>query len=147
MTLGVWKARLDDFLGAILNVFPINEFKPKYILHPIKTIKSSYTYMAYAYGNEGGWDCEARPGIDCPNGEAQESCEGCQYHIYHKPFTPWIGGFLWFRLTRGTWLIMRAALCFQGGHRLEDCSTAGPDSGNMDHRCIRCERYWHVPLY
>lgn len=28
-----------------------------------------------------------------------------------------------------------------------DCSSAGPDSGNMDHMCAVCGRYWSVSLY
>lgn len=147
MSLKVWKAKWDDLLGCILSVYPINELKISHVLHPIKTIKRSYIYGAYAMGNDGGWDCDARPGIDCPNGDAQEECEGCPYHIYHKPFTPWLGGFVFIHLVHGTARIVRAAVCFQSSHRLEDCSTAGPESGNMDHRCVRCERYWHVPLY
>jgi len=40
------------------------------------------------------------------------------------------------------------ALCeMLGEHLIVDCSSAGPDSGNMDHACARCGRYWHVPLY
>ena len=34
-----------------------------------------------------------------------------------------------------------------GDHEIEDCSSAGPDSGNMDHECVRCGQYWSVPLY
>lgn len=38
-------------------------------------------------------------------------------------------------------------VCRVRGHRLYDDSTAGPDSGNMDHGCSRCGAHWHVPLY
>lgn len=38
-------------------------------------------------------------------------------------------------------------VCRYRGHALVDESTAGPDSGNMDHSCRRCGQYWHVPLY
>jgi len=37
--------------------------------------------------------------------------------------------------------------CKWRGHDIEDCSSAGPDSGNMDHECRRCSQYWSVPLY
>jgi hypothetical protein len=43
--------------------------------------------------------------------------------------------------------IRKAAVCGFFGHDLVDCSTGGPDSGNMDHECRRCGRYWDVPLY
>lgn len=142
MTFRSWKARLDNFLGTIFNVFPIGELKIKYLKHPILAIKRSYAYMGYAYCPEGGWDCEGRPGPECP-----DSCEGCPYHVYHKPFKPWLGGFILDYTAWGISLIAKSAVCFHSGHRLEDCSTAGPDSGNMDHRCIRCERYWSVTLY
>jgi hypothetical protein len=39
------------------------------------------------------------------------------------------------------------AHCEQFGHDTVDVSTAGPDSGNMDHECRTCGRYWSVPLY
>lgn len=32
-------------------------------------------------------------------------------------------------------------------NNLRDCSSAGPDSGNMDHECLDCGRYWSVTLY
>lgn len=38
-------------------------------------------------------------------------------------------------------------VCAVRGHKIRDCSTAGPDSGDMDHECTRCGRYWSVPLY
>lgn len=38
-------------------------------------------------------------------------------------------------------------ICKRYGHKLSDCSSAGPDSGNMDHECLRCGHYWSVPLY
>jgi len=38
-------------------------------------------------------------------------------------------------------------ICKRYGHKLEDCSSAGPESGNMDHGCRRCGEYWHAPLY
>lgn len=38
-------------------------------------------------------------------------------------------------------------ICKRYGHKLVDCSSAGPDSGDMDHACMRCGAYWHVPLY
>ena len=30
---------------------------------------------------------------------------------------------------------------------LRECSEGGPDSGNMDHCCMHCGQYYHVPLY
>jgi len=38
-------------------------------------------------------------------------------------------------------------ICKRYGHKLVDYSSGGPDSGNMDHACIRCGKHWHVPLY
>ncbi len=38
-------------------------------------------------------------------------------------------------------------ICKRYGHKLEDLSSAGPESGNADHGCRRCGEYWHVPLY
>lgn len=38
-------------------------------------------------------------------------------------------------------------ICKRRGHKVVDCSTAGPDSGNMDHCCARCDEYWSAPLY
>lgn len=37
--------------------------------------------------------------------------------------------------------------CYKYGHDLVDCSYVGPDSGDADHYCDRCGRYWSVPLY
>lgn len=48
----------------------------------------------------------------------------------------------------GTFATSGRALCeVLGDHDIVDCSDAGPDSGNMDHRCRRCGQYWSVPLY
>lgn len=41
----------------------------------------------------------------------------------------------------------KRAYCNQFGHKIIDCSSAGPESGNMDHACERCGEYWHIPLY
>lgn len=38
-------------------------------------------------------------------------------------------------------------ICKRYGHKLVDHSSAGPESGNMDHGCDRCDKYWHHPLY
>jgi len=38
-------------------------------------------------------------------------------------------------------------ICKRYGHKLVDYSSGGPDSGNMDHACRRCGKFWHVPLY
>lgn len=153
MSLRWWKAKASDFIGSILYVLPVDEIKVKNLIHPIKSIKRSYAYSEYSYDSSGGWNCHGRPGEDCPECETEEQpinfCidSGCDYHIYHKPFTPWVGGFLWNWFKYGIPLIIKAGVCFSKGHRLHDCSTAGPDSGNMDHECIRCGRYWSVPLY
>ena len=37
--------------------------------------------------------------------------------------------------------------CKWRGHKIYDDSSAGPESGNMDHGCSRCGAYWSVPLY
>lgn len=50
-----------------------------------------------------------------------------------------------FQLTlEAAWNIVQ---CTLHGHIIRDCSHAGPDSGDMDHECIRCDRYWAVTLY
>lgn len=38
-------------------------------------------------------------------------------------------------------------VCKLRGHDIVDRSAAGPESGNMDHACQRCDAYWSVPLY
>lgn len=38
-------------------------------------------------------------------------------------------------------------ICKHYNHKLVDRSSAGPDSGNMDHECVRCGEYWSAPLY
>lgn len=38
-------------------------------------------------------------------------------------------------------------ICKRYSHKLVDCSSAGPESGNMDHECKRCGEYWHRTLY
>lgn len=48
----------------------------------------------------------------------------------------------------GVFVTTGKSICeFYGDHDLVDCSEAGPDSGNMDHRCRRCGQYWSIPLY
>lgn len=37
--------------------------------------------------------------------------------------------------------------CERYGHWLVDESSAGPDSGNMDHSCCMCDKFWSIPLY
>jgi len=39
------------------------------------------------------------------------------------------------------------AMCSLHGHDLVDCSSGGPESGNLDHGCRRCGAYWRVSLY
>lgn len=48
---------------------------------------------------------------------------------------------------RGCLVSSELAICREQGHDIEDCSSGGPESGNMDHECKRCGEYWHVPLY
>jgi hypothetical protein len=43
--------------------------------------------------------------------------------------------------------ILNCLICRWRGHKLVDCSSAGPDSGDMDHYCERCGQFWSVPLY
>jgi hypothetical protein len=52
-------------------------------------------------------------------------------------------------ITDEMWARQRDAedTCRRQGHDIVDCSSAGPDSGNMDHECRRCGQYWPVPLY
>ncbi len=38
-------------------------------------------------------------------------------------------------------------ICKRYGHKLEDLSSAGPESGNMDHGCKRCGEFWKRSLY
>lgn len=45
------------------------------------------------------------------------------------------------------WSGLAPLICKRYGHKLADLSSAGPESGNMDHECSRCGAYWHVPLY
>lgn len=50
------------------------------------------------------------------------------------------------RLT-GSLVPSELAICQEFGHKLVDCSSAGPDSGDMDHACERCGAYFSIPLY
>jgi hypothetical protein len=54
-----------------------------------------------------------------------------------------IQGLLWYCFVH-KW---DALLCWKFGHKPIDCSSGGPDGGNMDHECERCGEYWHVTLY
>ena len=48
------------------------------------------------------------------------------------------------------WDVSRALcvwICERRGHYLEDCSTAGPDSGSIDLECKRCGYTYHHSLY
>jgi hypothetical protein len=51
----------------------------------------------------------------------------------------------------GHWLYNATGLaplvCKHRGHKLVDCSSAGPDGGDMDHCCDRCDQQWSVTLY
>ena len=38
-------------------------------------------------------------------------------------------------------------VCKRYGHKIEDLSSAGPESGNMDHGCKRCGEFWKRSLY
>ncbi len=38
-------------------------------------------------------------------------------------------------------------ICKRYGHKLIDMSWASPDSGNMDHECLRCGEYWKATLF
>jgi len=71
-----------------------------------------------------------------PLTDAELAYHGVDVEEYHK----WdhVGG------VRAT---NHRAICELFGHDIEDCSSAGPDSGNMDHRCKRCGEYWAVTLY
>ena len=56
----------------------------------------------------------------------------------------------WLRWSLGvSWLLRKVAtkVCKIRGHKLEDQSSAGPDSGNADYGCSRCGEQWDVPLY
>lgn len=59
--------------------------------------------------------------------------------------------FFWFKISGVIWFFTRhqidILICKIRGHKIIDCSIAGPNSGNMDHECERCGKYWHIPLY
>ncbi len=38
-------------------------------------------------------------------------------------------------------------ICKYRGHDIVDQGHGGPESGCMDHECLRCGEYWSVPLY
>lgn len=50
------------------------------------------------------------------------------------------------KLQRAT-QVRNELLCKTKGHHIVDCSSAGPDSGDMDCYCSRCGQYWDIPLY
>lgn len=45
------------------------------------------------------------------------------------------------------YMVSGSAVCRDQGHDIRDCSSGGPESGNMDHECVRCGQYFPVPLY
>lgn len=61
-----------------------------------------------------------------------------EYHPIYNPRPTKLQQAISYRMRR---------LCQTEGHKIRDCSSAGPDSGDMDHECVRCGRYWSVPLY
>lgn len=72
-------------------------------------------------------------------------CHFAQYspESYGQPKKPSIIEFISI-LSRVLW---NNFMCSMFGHVIVDDSTAGPDTGNMDHHCDRCGKCWEVTLY
>lgn len=51
------------------------------------------------------------------------------------------------RLEELWYWLLECTICRWRGHKIVDCSSAGPESGNMDHYCSRCLHHWDVTLY
>lgn len=94
------------------------------IYHPILDAWSSYGYCTCIDG-EG---CEIEGARMKVMGFVFWMVRGYIHYLYG-----WSGLALW--------------ICKRYGHKLVDLSSAGPESGNMDHGCLRCGASWHVPLY
>lgn len=142
MGLLMWQRRFSDLTEACGTYVPMRKLKPKHLMHPISSIKGTYSWSTYLHFSPGGWDCTGTSTEDC-----SDTCQGCEYHKYSKPYKPRVIHFIAGRASLVTWIIAKAITCFSQGHRAQDCSSAGPESGNMDHECVRCGKYWHVPLY
>jgi len=54
---------------------------------------------------------------------------------------------VWYHLTGRLAYALRQVICRYWSHQIIDCSTAGPDHGNMDAECTRCGEYWRGVLY
>ena len=68
-----------------------------------------------------------------------------RYYNEHKKWNPWICYFLAIKSIISNWI--SRLVCKIKGHKIIDRSSVSPDSGNMDHSCVRCGEYWSIPLY
>jgi len=103
-----------------------------------KLRRKIYNPILNAWGDYGYCKCRDDEG---------ESIEGAKMRM--TGFALWVVWRYIYCLYR--WIYVGSGLapyiCKRKGHKLVDCSYAGPDSGNMDHECVRCGEYWPRPLY
>jgi hypothetical protein len=143
MSLRTWRIRVKDLSECFSTYMPIHRLKWKHVLHPIRSIKRTRAWADYEYCSQGYTDCRLPMEAVC----LRESCAECEEYTKEEPYKPRLFYFVMREIPWRLYLVAEALVCFVKGHRVEDCSTAGPDSGNMDHECIRCGKYWRVPLY
>ena len=85
--------------------------------------------------------------------EQEEIDECCSLSCEHGfiPRYPTVPRFIAWCVSNWVWYYTKhqvdRIICWKWGHKLADMSSAGPDSGNMDHECSRCGASWSVPLY
>ncbi len=102
-----------------------------------------FDWSIYVNFAPGGWQCTSPQDEDCP----QDTCDGCSWHEYDEPYEVSLRSFTMCYILEGVRQLWDRCVCFFKGHDLRDLSSAGPDSGNMDHECVRCGLYFHVTLY
>ena len=66
-----------------------------------------------------------------------------QYECHMEGERARLWSFAWARMSE----VVRSIHCKICGHKIVDCSSAGPEGGNMDYECSRCGAYWRRPLY
>ena len=115
----------------------------RHIIHPIKWIKSTFDWSIYVNFAPGGEQCTAASASDC----IYDTCNDCPWYEYDEPYKPRLRSFIWPYVRNAIRQLVNRCVCFFKGHDLRDLSSAGPDSGNMDHECVRCGRYYRVTLY
>jgi hypothetical protein len=135
--------RWPDLKDALSFMFLTKDLKYKQFLrHPIQAIGHTFDYSMYVYScNDDTYYCDMRG--DC--GECDY--DKCFHWIHHEKTIPTVSDYLIQHYYTSIKVLWSAILCFLFNHEIEDCSEAGPDSGNMNHQCCRCGRYWSVPLY